>query len=52
MSDFKQWTTIGSNNYFPAGDVVTQLPPGYYDVNQDMRGLYFKKRNMKTETPS
>jgi SpoVK/Ycf46/Vps4 family AAA+-type ATPase len=25
------------------------LPPGYYDVNQDMRGLYFKKRNMKTE---
>jgi hypothetical protein len=45
----KQWSTPDGQIFFPAGDVVKQLPPGYYSIDQDMSGLFFKKMPLKTE---
>lgn len=46
---FKQWSTPDGERYFPAGDVVKQLPPGYYGIETSMSGLYFKQMPLKTE---
>lgn len=49
MSRYKQWTTCDGKGYFPAGDVVTQLPPGYYAIKNSMQGTYFEKKTTKSE---
>lgn len=47
---FKQWTTPDGTSFYPAGDVVKVLPPGYYGIAESMTGgLYFEKRPTKTE---
>lgn len=49
MGDYTQWTNIG-DMYFPAGEVVKTLPPGYYALESSMtRGLYFKTKQTKNE---
>ena len=49
MGNYKQWTTGDGTSFFPAGDVVKKLPPGYYSVKESMQGLYFKQKPTKTE---
>ena len=46
---YKQWMTTDSKKYFPAGDVVKKLPPGYYAIKESMQGLYFDKKKSKSE---
>lgn len=47
---YVQWTTPDGDTFFPSGEVVKQLPPGYYDVESSMRGVYFTKKKTKTES--
>lgn len=52
MSDkfhFTQWTTPDDTHYLPAGRVVKQLPPGYYDICESMSGIFLKKKPTKDE---
>lgn len=46
---YKQWTTPDNKVFFPAGEVVGQLPPGYYQMRQSMQGFYFEKQPIKSE---
>ena len=50
MSGYVQWTSPDGTRYFPAGAVQKQLPPGYYEVNSGMMGLYFSAQPVKTES--
>lgn len=50
MGNFKQWTTSDNTTFFPAGSVVKQLPPGYYDVCDTMHGICFGKKATKSES--
>ena len=46
---YTQWTNIG-DRFFPAGDVVKTLPPGYYSLDSSMtQGLYFQTKKTKSE---
>jgi len=49
MGKFIQWTSY-NNDYYPAGPVAKDLPPGYYNINQSMSGLYFTRKEIKTES--
>jgi len=41
---FVQWMTSDERNFFPASDVVPALPPGYYEMRQNMDGgIFFHK---------
>lgn len=46
---FSQWSTPDNKIYFPAGEVVKKLPPGYYSINQGMNGYYLSRNDIKTE---
>jgi SpoVK/Ycf46/Vps4 family AAA+-type ATPase len=47
--NFIQWTTPDDTHFFPAGRVELNLPPGYYSIGQDMSGLFFKRKPVRTE---
>ena len=46
---FIQWTTPDNETFFPAGQVVCDLPPGYYTVDTSYNGIFFKKKQIKNE---
>ncbi len=46
---YKQWSTLDNKCFFPAGDVVAQLPPGYYSVERSMQGMYLEAKEPKAE---
>jgi hypothetical protein len=41
--------TSDGTQFFPAGDVVKQLPPGYYAIKESMSGMYFEQLPTKAE---
>lgn len=45
-----QWSTPDNVRFFPAGEVVKQLPPAYYQIKSSMRGLFFEMKNLKSES--
>jgi SpoVK/Ycf46/Vps4 family AAA+-type ATPase len=46
----KQFTTSDYKKFYPASSTVPCLTPGVYDIEVDnMKGLYFKKINVKTD---
>lgn len=47
---FSQWTTPDGIHYLPAGEVQKTLPPGYYEMERSMQGIYFKRKPTKTES--
>lgn len=48
MAGFTQWSRVGEN-FFPAGVIAKQLPPGFYNVCESMSGIFFQKKSMKVE---
>ncbi len=46
---FIQWTSGDNKRFFPAGKVVKNLPPGYYSIEESMQGLYFERKQIRTE---
>jgi hypothetical protein len=49
MPRFIQWTSDDNKTFFPAGKVVPQLPPGYYNICESMHGLYLDRKDIKNE---
>ena len=49
VKGYKQWMTPDNLSFFPAGEVVQKLPPGYYSIEESMQGIYFKRKLIKTE---
>lgn len=49
MTKYVQWTSPDNESYYPAGNVAKQLPPGYYALKSSMMGLYFERKEPKTE---
>jgi SpoVK/Ycf46/Vps4 family AAA+-type ATPase len=49
MAKYVQWTTPDNESFYPAGNVAKQLPPGYYALKSSMMGLYFERKEPKTE---
>lgn len=48
---YKQWTTGDNKNYMPAGEVVKEIPAGYYQICNSMaHGTYFSKKDTKQES--
>lgn len=44
-----QWMTSDKKHFFPASEVVKQLPPGYYKVLSNMGEIFFQKQDLWKE---
>jgi AAA+ superfamily predicted ATPase len=46
---YKQWASPDGETFYPVDEVIKNLPPGYYEMEQTMSSVCFTKRKIKNE---